>query len=379
MAEKKKKIIFAEYFAWQFGGGQVVLFNIIKYLKKYFDVSVLVFNGGKFEKALKKEKIECHYIKPPRKARFRYFWQSVPFALKLKKFLKKEEPSLVYANSFFAAKLSAGVCSRLKVPLIWHKHTIVDKGFKSMTGRQLRGVSQKTAKIICVSKAAGKGLKKAGIDTGKIEVIYNGVELAPHAAAAMRKKARKKYGIKNEFTAGTIGFLRRGKGLEDFLSAAEMAGRTGKNIKFLIAGGPESNDTGYEKELKKFAAEKGLKETVIFTGFMDKNEFFSAIDLAVFTSPKEGFGLVTAEAMAAGVPVLSYGIDATKEIISDARSGFLVAPGSHAKIAEKIVLLSKNRSSLRRAAVTAKKVIRANFTLEKQMQLIKQAVDEVVK
>ena len=67
-----------------------------------------------------------------------------------------------------------------------------------------------------------------------------------------------------------------------------------------------------------------------------REEMLSASCL-VMTSRFEGFGMALTEAMACGLPVVSYACPAgPREIISDGVDGFLVAPGDEKALAERI-------------------------------------------
>ena len=61
-ASGKKKVIFAEYFSFV-GGGQAVLINLIKGLRKEYEAEVLLMQEGPFEKLLKE--IFQNYLKAP--------------------------------------------------------------------------------------------------------------------------------------------------------------------------------------------------------------------------------------------------------------------------------------------------------------------------
>jgi glycosyltransferase involved in cell wall biosynthesis len=69
---------------------------------------------------------------------------------------------------------------------------------------------------------------------------------------------------------------------------------------------------------------------------------------------QEGFGLVFAEAMAAGLPVVACRAAAVPEIVEDGRTGFLVNPRSPVELAtalEKLLMDEKLREGFGRAAV----------------------------
>ncbi len=66
--------------------------------------------------------------------------------------------------------------------------------------------------------------------------------------------------------------------------------------------------------LKKAAADAGMEEWVEFTGVVsDPTPYYAYADLLLVTSHYEGYGMVIAEALAAGVPVLSTDVGISRE------------------------------------------------------------------
>ena len=132
-------------------------------------------------------------------------------------------------------------------------------------------------------------------------------------------------------TIGTLGRLHRNKGIDVMLHAlARLRGR-GVPVRLRIAGdGPE------KPALQSLASELGLDHAVDFTGWVDPAVYLPTLDLFVLPSRVEPFGLVVAEAMAAGVPVVASRIDGPAEILAGGTFGRLVAPQDAAALADAI-------------------------------------------
>lgn len=90
----------------------------------------------------------------------------------------------------------------------------------------------------------------------------------------------------------------------------------------MVGGGPELEN------YQKFIQEAKLAETVTFTGMITKeegvNRIFGAADVFAFPSITETQGIVTTEAMAAGVPVVAANRMGPTDIITDNENGYLV-------------------------------------------------------
>jgi glycosyltransferase involved in cell wall biosynthesis len=104
---------------------------------------------------------------------------------------------------------------------------------------------------------------------------------------------------------GYIGRLHPKKGIEPLLEACRLAITGGLDLTLMIAG---AGDASYEKSLHAMIASLGLGARVSMLGHVGgsaKEHFFQSIDLAVFPSYTENFGLVVAEALARGIPVVA--------------------------------------------------------------------------
>jgi len=93
----------------------------------------------------------------------------------------------------------------------------------------------------------------------------------------------------------------------------------------------------YEELFDTVNADDKLKDNVIFTGFVDDEDMIPLLKRAnafAYVSLYEGFGIPVAEAMAAGVPVVTSDCSSMKEIAEG--YGFLADPGSPESIADKL-------------------------------------------
>ena len=83
-------------------------------------------------------------------------------------------------------------------------------------------------------------------------------------------------------------------------------------------------------------------------------EVMAEVDLLVFPSLAEGFGLVIGEAMAAGVPVLTTTNTGGPELITDGQEGWCVPAHDLNSLTERIEWASQNREALYRMGMRAR-------------------------
>jgi len=130
------------------------------------------------------------------------------------------------------------------------------------------------------------------------------------------------------------------KRLEDLLRAtASLRGRIPEVQVRIVGEGPES------VRLRRLHRELGLGEAVVFLGEVERAglavEYVGAHCFCLPTV-QEGFGLVFAEAMAAGLPVVACRASAVPEIVEDGRTGLLVSPRSPDELARAMETLLVN-------------------------------------
>jgi glycosyltransferase involved in cell wall biosynthesis len=71
----------------------------------------------------------------------------------------------------------------------------------------------------------------------------------------------------------------------------------------------------------------------------------------------EGFGMVNAEAMACGLPILGTGIGGSAEVMLDGETGFRFAPGDHQELGRRLVQLAEDRSLLEQLSAGALRAV----------------------
>ena len=147
--------------------------------------------------------------------------------------------------------------------------------------------------------------------------------------------------------------LLRGKGIFDFVDACRLLNQKGISFQAVIAGGETVDLNG--KGLETLLKQSGLENRARYCGAAfgaDKAALFARADVFVFPSYQEAFGLVAAEAMSAGLPVVATTVGSLPEMVVGGVNGFLIAPGDVRTLSERMERLLSNpelRHSMGRA------------------------------
>lgn len=195
-----------------------------------------------------------------------------------------------------------------------------------VTGRKWleRYPMKRSLKIITLSEfMKERVVTRHGIPDKRIFVIPGGVDSERFQPTTEKKSVRKELGLpQDRFVLFTVRNLVPRMGLENLIHAMEWIVKEARDV-YLVVGG-EGDLRG---PLEALVKEKGLREHIRFEGFIAEEKlpsYYQAADLFILpTVCLEGFGLVTVEALASGVPVLGTAVGATPEILSKLDPGLL--------------------------------------------------------
>jgi len=135
-------------------------------------------------------------------------------------------------------------------------------------------------------------------------------------------------------TAGMAARILPWKGFDKTLNVAEKLVQKEFNFKLLLAG---SDDINYKKTLIKKTKDLKINKFVEFKeSYQNIEDFFSEIDLFLFLSESEGFGLIVLEAIENDVPVVCSNISPLNEFV-DNDNLTLVDRDNSVEIADKLI------------------------------------------
>jgi glycosyltransferase involved in cell wall biosynthesis len=169
-----------------------------------------------------------------------------------------------------------------------------------------------------------------GVPANRVVVIPNGVDgrRFPLPSAAERAAARLDLGLES---AGSTVLCLGALSPEKRVDLAIRAVSTLDGVSLLVVGeGPERG------RLQALAASVGRGKVRLLGATDRPQQAFAAADVVVIPSDTEGQPSVAIEAGLSGLPVVATRVGGLAEVVQDGRSGFLVAPGDHAALAEAI-------------------------------------------
>lgn len=105
---------------------------------------------------------------------------------------------------------------------------------------------------------------------------------------------------------------------------------------------------------------------MILTGYRDDvPDVLGAMDVFLFPTHSEAFGLVIVEAMAMGVPVVSADCDGVPDIVEEGKTGLLVDPRDVEELTSAVVCLLKDEGVRRDFGRAGRARAEENFSEDK--------------
>lgn len=188
---------------------------------------------------------------------------------------------------------------------------------KAFLGASVR----KAARIIAISQSTKRDIVSAfKVKPEKVRVIplAAGKRFSPRGRDEQEvKRVCRKYAGDNRFIL-SVGTLEPRKNLEFLIRAYKflLRQRLRNEPLLLLAGGK-----GWKySNIFKRAASEGLREKIVFTGYVPDGELpylYNGASLFVFPSLYEGFGIPLLEAMSSGVPVMAGRHSSIPEVVGD--------------------------------------------------------------
>jgi glycosyltransferase involved in cell wall biosynthesis len=187
--------------------------------------------------------------------------------------------------------------------------------------------------IVAVSEKIKQDLVSIGVSADRIRVILNGVDLQEFYPGT---GDRLKLSLPEEVTIALFvgDILTSRKNLDSVLHALVQV----PNMHLAVIGSTKGSP------YPKLAADLNLSQRVHFLGFRcDVSEIMRSVDLFVFPSRYEPFGMVVSEAMATGLPVIVSAVTGAAEIVTPDCGVVLSDSEDVQALAEALTELSNDR------------------------------------
>jgi cellulose synthase/poly-beta-1,6-N-acetylglucosamine synthase-like glycosyltransferase/glycosyltransferase involved in cell wall biosynthesis/O-antigen/teichoic acid export membrane protein len=190
----------------------------------------------------------------------------------------------------------------------------------------------RNTKFITVSNSSLNDMRKLGLGSAGIDVIFPGVDLEILKPGQRHQNPLILY----------LGRLKAYKSVDVLINSFKnILARTPDARLAIVGGGEEHNN------LKKLSEALNLQDKIIFTGKVDEQEKLNWLQQAwVFVNPSmmEGWGITSIEANACGVPVVAANVAGLRESVQNPHTGYLVEHGNVEKFSQRISELIEDQN-----------------------------------
>ena len=241
-------------------------------------------------------------------------------------------------------------CFRIREESTVVKRKAVEWIQKKVIPAYMRWFCNRCDLVLAPSEGMQQMIKGYGVNT-PIAVFPTGLD-----ESFFRKNARRAQEIRETCSRGkrhllaTVSRLEKEKNYGFLLRGiTELERKMGDDFHVLIIG-----DGSQKAELKVRASILGIRDKVTFAGNIPNDQvkdYLNAADLFLFASKSETQGIVLAEALAAGTPVVAVHAVGSDDIIRNGENGFLTAERED-EWAEKVIetLQEENLERMKSAA-----------------------------
>lgn len=248
---------------------------------------------------------------------------------------------VVHSHYWLSGQVGRIAADRWEVPLVHTAHTLAKvknaalaPGDAPEPAARILGeeqvVAEADALVASTPAEAAELVDLYGADPARVHVVEPGVDLARFVPVAddERAAARSALGLPTDrdivLFAGRVQPL---KAPDVLVRALGELRATGRPVPLLVVlGGPSGRSTAV-RELEALAEITGVGDSLVVRPPAARDElvtWYHAADLVAMPSRSESFGLVAAEAQAAGVPVVAAAVGGLRSIVDDGVSGVLV-------------------------------------------------------
>jgi len=261
---------------------------------------------------------------------------------KVREALDELRPDVVDLHYRWSGSLIKGVLG-YEGPKIYTCHNTLGEGVglthyaSELNDRIFLRHLHKFDRVVCVSDYMRRDVAARGYSEDRLLTIYNGVDIP------------EKTSQDGDYIL-SLGRLVRLKGLDCLIRAMQHT-----NCHLRVCGeGPE------RKNLERLSQHLGLTDRIDFMGWIseeEKKRMLCECRMFVIPSVHEAYGMVAAEAMSYGKPVIASNTGGLPEVVGDA--GILVPPQDEKALAEAINALGQDVSRRAQLGNAAKERMRA--------------------
>lgn len=217
--------------------------------------------------------------------------------------------------------------------------------------------------VIAVSPESGSYLEVPHV------VNLHGINTEIYRPAADRAAEWAATGLPGKYGVGVFGRVRAQKGVDRFVDAMLELLPRHPDFTAVVVGAVTLDQREFAAQLQAKVAAAGLAQRIVFLGERPADEvplWLRRMTIVVGPQRWEGFGLVPAEAMASGAPVVATRVGAAMHLIREGETGFLCGADDMATLTRRIDELMADPERAAAMGRSGREHVVANFSIERE-------------
>jgi len=343
------------------GGKEILALDLCRNAKaNELDLTFVATSSGDLEKHFRNSVVE--FIRLQRK------FPVDPFVIsKLRSIIKSKNIGIIHAHQAVEG-LHAYLATRgLKTKVVLSYHGYIPQAKKD--NKVLEFLAPRIDANIAVSNGFIERLKEQSNikNLSDFYVIYNGIDEKKLLNEFDRNNnVREELNLpQNGFLAGMVGNFQSWKDQLTICKAMASILTRIPSFHFIFVGGKVKSTPEYYDNCHRFCEENNLLTNIHFLGKRDDvPSILNKLDLFVFSTIEDTFGIAVVEAMLMGVPTISSDIPPLKEVTNNGEFGLLFNTANENDLATKIIELVNDKKKLEKFSLLGKEWAIKNFTIK---------------
>lgn len=348
------------------GGTETLMLDLCQNLKKKdFDAVCIYRKGGVLEQEFQQSGVPFIQLKPGKNL-LKYLW-------KLRKLLLVNKVDVIHAQQPIDALYARIACIALNIKLVLTFH-----GFDfNINNRLIRLIIRSTNKNIFVSNYQQEYyIQKYNLKPDKQTVVYNGINFSKFDLTHNQTNhtdLRRELNI-NDATIlmGMVGNFNEGRDQMTLCRFLKLLKEQKVDFHFVFVGKRvESTPQRYD-DCVSFCDTNNLSRNVTFAGVRnDVPAVLSQLDVFIYSTDHDTFGIAVVEAMAAGVPVFVNDWEVMSEITEEGKLATIYKTKDEKDLLEKFMLFLQTKETYKQKAKDVSTIIRQKYSIEKYIENLK--------
>ncbi|MHB9030039.1 MAG: glycosyltransferase [Candidatus Latescibacterota bacterium] len=243
------------------------------------------------------------------------------------------QPDIVHSHHpYLIGDTAIRLAKKYETPIIFTNHTLYEQythyvpGDSPLLKRFVISLSVGYAnlcdRVFAPSESIAQLLRERGVES-PIDIVPTGIDAGLFCNGDGRRMRHSKGIPKDAFVVGFVSRVAPEKNISFLCEAVAEFMRREETVHFLLVGNGPS-----EENVEDFFRQKNMLNRFHPAGFLQGPllaDAYRSMDVFAFASKSETQGIVIAEAMAAGVPVVALDAAGVREVVDDGENGFLLS------------------------------------------------------